>query len=287
MTTALILFVIILFCSLLLADFSWSNVLSTNRNEVVFAGRNHDYGAYRIRQEHHRVMVLAMVFGFGGIGALTVLPSVLGTTTYSMVPPFRSAVVEFETPPFDPPSGVVPPTPPPPVPPVPPSGGPSPDVPVDAVDSLPAARPDTSGLVSGPGNGTGIDTSGAPGPPVLPAGGGGGVLPPTGIPPGKVADKQPRYPGGETALYADLDDLIIYPEIAIDGQEEGTVLVGFIVDSDGSITDVKVVRGRSPALDREAVRVVKRLKRWEPGQYDGQPVPVRFHLPIKFELAGN
>ena len=48
MTTALILFLIILLCSLLLADFSWSNVLSTDRNEVVFAGRNHEYGAYRI-----------------------------------------------------------------------------------------------------------------------------------------------------------------------------------------------------------------------------------------------
>lgn len=287
MTTALILFLIILFCSLLLADFSWSNVLSTDRNEVVFAGRNHDYGAYRIRQEHHRVMVLAMVFGIGVIGAATVLPSMLGTTTYSIVPPFNHGGVEVFLPPVEPPSGVVPPTPPPPVPPVPPSGGASSDVAVTAVDSLLAARPDTSGQASGPGVGPSVDTTGIPAPPITPAGGGGGTPPPTGIPPGKVADKQPRYPGGETALYADLDNLIIYPEIAIDGQEEGTVLVGFIVDSDGSITDVKVVRGRSPALDREAVRVVKRLKRWEPGQYDGHPVPVRFHLPIKFELAGN
>lgn len=285
MTTALILFLIILFCSLLLADFSWSNVLSNDRNEVVFAGRNHDYGAYRIRQEHHRVMVLAMVLGLGGVLAATVVPSLLsGTPIHIPIPKpptefvFETGTVEDDVEETKPETTVKPAT-------APPAG--DRDVFVDAVDSATTIKPDTNSTASvitpdgptGPTGPTG-DTASR----VVTATSGGSRGPKT-LPEGRLPDTQPEYPGGDAGLYGDLEDQIIYPPPSIEIGEQGVVYVGFIVDRDGTISDVKVLRGVSSLLDKEAVRVVKRLKKWKPGTYEGEPVPVRFRLPIRFELG--
>lgn len=287
MTTALILFLIILFCSLLLADFSWSNVLSTDRNEVVFAGRNHEYGAYRIRQEHHRVMVLAMVLGFGVIGAATVLPSMLGSTTYSIVPPINSKGVEVVLPPLDPPAGVVPPTPPPPAPPVPPSGGASANVAAVAVDSLPATRTDSSTLAFGPGAGLPADSAGTAAP-IVPNGGGGTGG--TGSAEGPrykriwELDEEPEFPGGEAGLKKFLDRTLVYPEISQLLEHHGTVWVEFVVDRDGSVVGIRVAKGVTKELDAEAVRAVKRMPKWKPGIIDDEPVPVLYQQKFSFEL---
>lgn len=287
MTTALTLFLIILFCSLLLADFSWSNVLSNDRNEVVFAGRNHDYGAYRIRREHHRVMVLAMVFGFGVIGAATVLPSMLGTTTYSLVPPFNSKGIEVVLPPADPPAGVVPPTPPTPTPPVPPSGGASAEVAAVAVDSLSAARTDTSTLASGPGAGLSADSVGTGGS-IVPNGGGGngdtGSLEGLRYKNKWELDVQPEFPGGEAGLKKFLDRTLVYPEISQLLEHHGTVWVEFVVDRDGSVVGIRVAKGVTKELDAEAVRAVKRMPKWKPGIIDDEPVPVLYQQKFTFEL---
>lgn len=286
MTTALILFLIILFCSLLLADFSWSNVLSTDRNEVVFAGRNHEYGAYRIRQEHHRVMVLSMVFGFGVIGAATVLPSMFGNTTYSIVPPINSKGVVVVLPPVDPPAGVVPPTPPTPTPPVPPSSGGSPDVAAVAVDSLPAARADTSTLASGPGAGLSAESVGTTAP-IVPNSGGTGN---TGSSDGLryknkwELDVQPEFPGGEAGLKKFLDRTLVYPEISQLLEHHGTVWVEFVVDRDGSVVSIRVAKGVTKELDAEAVRAVKHMPKWKPGIIDDEPVPVLYQQKFTFEL---
>jgi protein TonB len=99
-----------------------------------------------------------------------------------------------------------------------------------------------------------------------------------------VVEKQPEFPGGTTALMKFLGDNIKYPVIAQENGIQGRVITNFVVERDGSISDVQVVRGQDPSLDKEAVRVIKTMPRWTPGQQRGKPVRVRFTLPVVFRL---
>ena len=99
-----------------------------------------------------------------------------------------------------------------------------------------------------------------------------------------VVEQQPEFPGGTSALMKFLGDNIKYPVIAQENGIQGRVITNFVVERDGSISDVQVVRGQDPSLDREAVRVIKTMPRWKPGQQRGKPVRVRFTLPVVFRL---
>ena len=99
-----------------------------------------------------------------------------------------------------------------------------------------------------------------------------------------VVEQQPEFPGGMSALMKFLSDNIKYPVIAQENGIQGRVITNFVVERDGSITDVNVVRGQDPSLDKEAVRVIKTMPRWKPGQQRGKPVRVRFTLPVQFRL---
>ena len=99
-----------------------------------------------------------------------------------------------------------------------------------------------------------------------------------------VVEEQPGYPGGDEARIKFLQDNIKYPEEAKELGVQGKVFVTFVVEVDGSITDVRVLRGIGAGCDEEAVRVVKSMPRWVPGKQRGQPVRVQFNLPIKFTL---
>ena len=99
-----------------------------------------------------------------------------------------------------------------------------------------------------------------------------------------VVEKQPEFPGGTTALMKFLGDNIKYPVIAQENGIQGRVITNFVVERDGSISDVQVVRGQDPSLDKEAVRVIKTMPKWAPGQQRGKPVRVRFTLPVVFRL---
>ena len=100
-----------------------------------------------------------------------------------------------------------------------------------------------------------------------------------------VVEHQPEFPGGMSALMKFLSDNIKYPVIAQENGIQGRVITTFVVERDGSITDINVVRGQDPSLDKEAVRVIKTMPRWKPGQQRGKPVRVRFTLPVQFRLA--
>ncbi len=100
-----------------------------------------------------------------------------------------------------------------------------------------------------------------------------------------VVEQQPEFPGGMSALMKFLGDNIKYPVIAQENGIQGRVITTFVVERDGSITDINVVRGQDPSLDKEAVRVIKTMPRWKPGQQRGKPVRVRFTLPVQFRLA--
>jgi len=99
-----------------------------------------------------------------------------------------------------------------------------------------------------------------------------------------VVEQQPEFPGGTTALMKFLSDNIKYPVIAQENGIQGRVIMNFVVERDGSISDVQVVRGQDPSLDKEAERVIKTMPKWKPGQQRGKPVRVRFTLPVVFRL---
>lgn len=99
-----------------------------------------------------------------------------------------------------------------------------------------------------------------------------------------VVENMPKYPGGDQALFKYLSENIKYPESAIKTQTQGRVITQFVVDKDGSITDVKIIRGIDPALDSEAMRVVKSMQNWTPGTQRGKIVRVKYTLPINFSL---
>ena len=99
-----------------------------------------------------------------------------------------------------------------------------------------------------------------------------------------VVEEQPSFPGGQGALMQWLSDNIKYPVIAAENGVQGRVIVQFVVSKTGSISDVKVVRGVDPSLDREAVRVVSQMPKWTPGRQNGTTVNVRYTLPVTFRL---
>lgn len=99
-----------------------------------------------------------------------------------------------------------------------------------------------------------------------------------------IVETQPSFPGGEAKLYAYLGNNMKYPPIARDNNIQGRVYVSFVVEKNGSITDVKVLRGIGGGCDEEAIRVVKSMPGWSPGKQRGKSVRVRFNLPIVFKL---
>lgn len=104
---------------------------------------------------------------------------------------------------------------------------------------------------------------------------------------GKVltyADQMPEYPGGDAALITHTHRQIVYPQVDRDARIEGKVLVRFVVDETGRVVDPVVVRGVSPGLDAEAVRVIKTLKQFSPAMQNGKPVKVYYNFPIVFKL---
>lgn len=99
-----------------------------------------------------------------------------------------------------------------------------------------------------------------------------------------VVEQMPMFPGGDAALMSYLANNIYYPTVAAENGVQGRVVVGFVVERDGSITDVRILRGVDPSLDREAMRVVKNMPRWTPGKQNGSAVRVKYQVPVAFRL---
>lgn len=99
-----------------------------------------------------------------------------------------------------------------------------------------------------------------------------------------VVEVMPQYPGGQIAMLKYIMENIKYPKQIMEEGIQGRVTVRFIVEKDGSISDVKPILSVHPLLDKEAVRVVKSMPKWTPGKHNGKPVRVRFNLPVMFKL---
>lgn len=99
-----------------------------------------------------------------------------------------------------------------------------------------------------------------------------------------VAEQMPEYPGGMPAMFEFLMKNMKYPKDAEKQKVEGRVMVMFVVETDGSISDVKVAKKTFPSLDAEAVRVVQSMPKWTPGRDKGKVVRVQYTLPVSFRL---
>ncbi len=99
-----------------------------------------------------------------------------------------------------------------------------------------------------------------------------------------VVEQMPSFPGGAAALMQYLSSSIKYPVVAQENGVQGRVVISFVVERDGSITDVQVARSVDPSLDREAQRVVRSMPKWIPGKQNGQAVRVKYNVPVAFRL---
>lgn len=102
-----------------------------------------------------------------------------------------------------------------------------------------------------------------------------------------AVEQVPQFPGGMEAFYKFLDANIHYPQDARDEKKEGRVIVQFVVEKDGTLTDIKIVRGVFPSIDAEALRIIKSSPKWKPGLQNGRMVRVQYSVPIRFSLGGE
>lgn len=99
-----------------------------------------------------------------------------------------------------------------------------------------------------------------------------------------IIEEEPVFPGGDEAMQQFIRDNLVYPAEAKEKGEQGKVYVRFVVEADGTITNVVIARGVSPSIDAEALRIVKLMPNWNPGMYKGTPVLTNVVIPIVFKL---
>ena len=100
-----------------------------------------------------------------------------------------------------------------------------------------------------------------------------------------IVEDMPEFPGGTAAMFKFLSENVKYPVIAQENGIQGRVICQFVVNKDGAIVDIEVVRsGGDPSLDKEAVRVIKTMPKWKPGKQRGKPVRVKYTVPVNFKL---
>ncbi|GAB3931465.1 energy transducer TonB [Larkinella terrae] len=263
-------------------------------DDIVFANRNKAYGAYALRKDYSRTVYRALI-----IGSVLFLLAMATPSIISVLAPKEDeqAMVEVDLmklppPPIDP--NEPPPPPPPPVelPKVntvkflPPEVKPDEEVPEEtppptveelkeavAAEKTQEGDPNAEEVIVAP-----EETAG-----------------PTKVEAAveaapkedqifTVVEQNPEFPGGMAALGQFLGKNIRYPPAASRANVSGRVFVSFVVNTDGSIQDVSVLKGLGFGTDEEAMRVVKSMPKWRPGKQSGRPVRVKYNLPINFQL---
>jgi protein TonB len=271
------------------------SIYETKWTDLVFENKNKEYGAYQLRQESSKNSITALFMGLlilTAIGTVSMLIS-----KFKVAPP--TVVVD----PFDPTITIVDVDPivrPPEKPIAPPTQQPSAATPVtdskqlvdpivsrpeDAVDKI-ASNTDNHPVVDNvtPGTGTVVNA--------LPTTGGGGgdgaaVVPKTNEPALiSELDKMPEFPGGMSKFYTYVGNNFTRPEL--DAERTLRVYVSFVIEKDGSITDIIVKNDPGFGMGKEAIRVLKSLKtKWSPGIIDGKPVRTAYNLPITIKTEAE
>jgi len=100
-----------------------------------------------------------------------------------------------------------------------------------------------------------------------------------------VVDQMPEFPQGQEGLGDYIRGNLSYPRTALDAKKEGIVIASFIVEKDGNITNIEIVRGLGYGCDEEVIRLIKMMPQWKPGLKDGKPVRVKLNIPVQFKLS--
>lgn len=263
--------------------------------DIIFANRNKSYGAYQLRRDYPRYLGRAMVFGLLLIALMFAFPYILSAVR-DLVPKEKpvDVVAELGPPPDIDPNNPPPPPPPPPPTPPPPTRSTVKFVPpvikkdvevqeeeVKTIEELIEKKEDI-GNEDKKGN-----DEAAPAieenPSELQ------VIEEPKVVEDKTYEmfdiqKPPSFPGGEVELMKFLNKNIEYPALAKENNIQGVVALTFVVNKDGSVSDVSIVKDIGGGCGKEAVRVVKNMPKWSAGEANGHPVKVRFTLPVRFRL---
>lgn len=270
------------------------NPQNATLDDIVFANRNQAYGAYSLRKGYPKTVTRALIIG----GILFTLGVLAPTIITALTPEVQEqAMVEVDLmklppPPIDPNEPPPPPPPPVEVPKVntvkflPPEVKPDEEVPEEtpppAVEELKEA---VAAEVTQEGDPNAEEVIAAPEATAAPT----KVEVAVEAAPKEeqiftVVEQQPEFTGGMAALGQYLQKNLRYPAAAQRANIAGRVFVSFVVNTDGSIQDVQVLKGLGFGTDEEAQRVVKSMPKWRPGKQSGRPVRVKYNLPINFTL---
>lgn len=264
--------------------------------DIIFADRNKAYGAYQLRRSYTTYLMRAFGFGMLFLLVLFLLPRILGAVTEAMKKEKPVEVeIEMGAPPDLNAEAPPPPPPPPPTPPpptrttvqfVPPVIKKDEEVqeeePKKSIEELQDTKADI-GKTDQKGNDEAPPET-FDNPKELDA-----VEPAAKPQEEKVYEtfdiqKLPSFPGGEAELQKFLRDNISYPAIARENNIQGTAALSFVVNKDGSISSVTILKDPGGGCGKEAVRVVGMMPKWAPGEANGNPVKVKFTLPVRFRL---
>jgi len=100
----------------------------------------------------------------------------------------------------------------------------------------------------------------------------------------EVVEVMPEFPGGSAALMKFMQENIKYPAESAKRKEQGRVIVGFVVEKDGSLGTIQILKGVTPLLNKAAIDMVKKMPKWEAGNQDGKKVRVKYQVPVTFRL---
>ena len=262
----------------------WTDVVAEARNEIVFEDKNKDYGAYDLRKNYNKAIVIALAISVSTFLFFISMPVIIAFFTKDEVQDAASLVevaIDLEAPP--PIDESEPPPPPPPPPPVietikfvPPEVV---DEKVEDEEIPPPQEKITEQVSTVTQEGTGDEEI------IIPENTGNGVVE-TKEEIFTVVEQMPEFPGGVEEMYKFLYKLLVYPPIGREEGISGKVILNFKVDKEGGISDIEVLRGLKgyPAFENEAIRVVKKMPRWKPGKQNGKAVNVSFNLPVSFTI---
>ena len=275
-----VLFIAVLsvLCLFMAIDLSWNNVLTSGRNELVFSERHRNYGAYVLRRDYVRRLVVALFGSLLFFGLAIALPKIIAAIKGGdEVAVVEKKIVDVNLDLFEQEEQEEEP-PPPPVEPEPIKVESVQFTELKAVDEPVEEPPPTQEVLEETNAGV-ITQEGekieAPPPPVEVE-----AEPQVFT----IVEEMPSFPGGESKLFEYLGKNVKYPQMATDMGISGVVYVTFVVDEHGKVKDPKVLRGIGGGCDEEAIRVVKNMPTWEPGKQRGKPVRVQYNLPIRFTL---
>jgi protein TonB len=246
-------------------------------DDIVFENRNKEYGAYRLRKKYNRNLLIGMIIGIVILGTVVIAPY-LNAKALENSKKRAERQVELKMANLDQPQQEAPPPPPPPPPPaetvvqvryVAP-------IVVDSIKPEEAKQLMTAdqAQVEVKNEDVSVVTEVREEVKEEEA--------PTEV--FVVVEEMPSFPGGDTELMKFINSNIVYPELAKENNIQGRVILRFCVTYKGSVDQVQVLKPIDPALDNEAIRVIKMLPPWKPGKQGGKAVNVWYSVPVTFQL---